>query len=198
MATDTTVQDRSGLLLSQSPPPTDKDINQAELLGIAAASEWVERARLDVTEVKFWQRLHKEMFREVWDWAGKWRHNHPNIGVPPENIQPQLKRLRDDLAFWLSERCDMGSLEILARFHHRVVFIHPFPDGNGRWGRVLTDALATRQFGLDALVWAVTSDDLRDRDSPQRKKYIAAVHAGDSGDIGPLMHYVVELNPELA
>ena len=100
MATDTTVQDRSGLLLSQFPPPTDKDINQAELLGIAAASEWVERARLDVTEVKFWQRLHKEMFGEVWDWAGKWRHNHPNIGVPPENIQPQLKQLRDDLAFF--------------------------------------------------------------------------------------------------
>lgn len=197
MATDTTVHERSGLLLSQSPPPTDKDINQAELLGIAAASEWVARARLDVTEVKFWQRLHKEMFGEVWDWAGKWRHNYPNIGVSPENIQPQLKRLRDDLAFWLSERCDMGLLEILARFHHRVVYIHPFPDGNGRWGRVLTDALATRQFGLDALVWAATSDDLRDLDSPQRKKYIAAVQAGDSGDIDPLMHYVVELNPEL-
>jgi Fic-DOC domain mobile mystery protein B len=197
MVFDTTIHDRSGLILSSSPPPTDSDINQAELLGIAAAAEWTKSTRLNVKQVKFWQRLHKEMFGEVWEWAGKWRQNQPNLGVPPHDIQPQLKRLEDDLAFWLSDQCNMSALEILARFHHRVVFIHPFSNGNGRWGRLVTDALATREIGLNAIVWADDSGDLRDPESSERKKYIAAVQASDDGNFNPLMEYVIRLNPDV-
>lgn len=191
MVFDATIHDRSGLILSSSPPPTDADINQAELLGIATAAEWIKGTRLDVKKVKFWQRLHKEMFGEVWEWAGKWRQHQPNIGVPPQDIQPQLKQLEDDLVFWLSDQCNMTDLEILARFHHRVVLVHPFPNGNGRWGRLVTDALANREIGLNAFVWADDSGDLRDPESSQRKKYIAAVQAADDGNFNPLMEYLI-------
>lgn len=198
MVVDTTVHDRSGLLLPQSPPPTDADINQAELIGIAMAGDWVKRSRLDVRSVRFWQRLHKEMFAEIWDWAGNWRHSQPNIGVPPQDIQPQLKRLQDDLAFWLSENSDMLPLEILARFHHRVVYIHPFVNGNGRWGRLVADALAIRQFELGTLNWAIDSENFRGPESPGREEYVATMKAGDKGDFRPLMAYLLALNPELA
>ncbi len=198
MVVDATVHDRSGLLLSQSPPPTDADINKAELIGIAMASDWVKRARLDVRTIKFWQRLHKEMFSEVWDWAGQWRHSQPNIGVPSQDIQPQLKKLQDDLAFWLSKDSDMQPLEILARFHHRVVFIHPFANGNGRWGRLVADALALRQFKLNSLTWASDSENFRGSEASGRKEYVATMKAGDKGDFAPLMAYLLALNPDLA
>lgn len=197
MATDVTVHDRSGLLLSQSPSPTDAEINQAELVGIAAAADWIKKARLGVKEVKFWQRLHKEMFGEVWEWAGTWRQHESNIGVPPHDVQPQLTNLHNDLVFWLSENCDMLPLEILCRFHHRLVYIHPFPNGNGRWARLLTDALVAREFNLDPLIWAANADYLRDLESPERQKYVASIMAGDKGDFGPFMEYLQNLNPEL-
>ena len=197
MATDVTVHDRSGLLLSQSPSPTDAEINQAELVGIAAASDWIKKARLGVREVKFWQRLHKEMFGEIWGWAGTWRQHESNIGVPPHDIQPQLSNLHSDLVYWLSENCDILPLEILCRFHHRLVCIHPFPNGNGRWARLLTDALVARVFNLDPLIWAANADYLRDLESPERRKYVASIVAGDKGDFGPFMEYLQNLNPEL-
>ena len=197
MATDVTAHDRSGLLLSSSPAPSDEDINQAELVGIVEATDWAKRARLNPKEVKFWQRLHEQMFGQVWDWAGVWRQHEPNIGVPPHNIQPKMKNLQDDLAFWLSDECDMIALELISRFHHRLVYIHPFLNGNGRWGRLMTDVLAVRDLGLSPLTWAAGNDDLRDPDSAVRKKYIATIKAADTGDIHPLMDYLINLNPDL-
>ena len=120
------------------------------------------------------------------------------IGLPRQDIQPQLKKLQDDLAFWLSENSDMLRLEILARFHHRVVYIHPFVNGNGRWGRLVADALAIRQFELGTLNWATDSENFRGPESPGREEYVATMKAGDKGDFRPLMAYLLALNPELA
>ncbi len=197
MATDVTVDDRSGLLLSSSPELSDEDINQDELVGIVEATDWAKRARLNSKEVKFWQRLHKQMFGQVWDWAGVWRQHEPNIGVPPRDIQPKMKNLQDDLAFWLSDECDMTVLELISRFHHRLVYIHPFSNGNGRWGRLMTDVLAVRDLGLSPLNWAAGGEPLRDPDSAGRKEYVATIKAADTGDIEPLMDYLLHLNPEL-
>ena len=194
---DVTVHDRSGLLLSSSPAPSDEDISQAELVGIVEATEWAERARLDSKDVKFWQRLHGQMFDQVWGWAGEWRQHQPNIGVPPQDIQPKMKILHDDLVFWLSDKCEMTVLELVARFHHRFVYIHPFADGNGRWGRLMTNVLATRELDLPQITWAAGGDDLRDPESEERKKYVAAIKAADKGDFTPLMTYLKALNAEL-
>ena len=197
MVRDITVHARSGLLLSSSPEPSDEDINQAELVGIVEATDWAKRSRLNSKEVEFWQRLHKQMFGQVWAWAGMWRQHEPNIGIPPHDIQPKLKNLQDDLAFWLSDECDMSVPELISRFHHRLVYIHPFPNGNGRWGRLMTDVLAVRDLGLSSLTWAVGNDDLRDPDSVERKKYIATVKAADTGNIEPLVDYLMHLNSKL-
>ena len=192
------MHDRSGLLLSSSPRLSDEDINQAELVGIVEATVWAKSARLDPKKFKFWQRLHQRMFGQVWDWAGEWREHEPNIGVPPHDIQSKLKVLQDDLAFWLSDECEMPALELVARFHHRLVLVHPFSDGNGRWGRLMTDVLAARELGLSPLTWAASSGDLRDSESEERKIYIAAIKAADRGDFSPLMDYLSNLNAELA
>lgn len=197
MANDVTVHDRSGLLLPLSPPLSDEEVNQAELVGIAAAAEWVTRARSDRKQVAFWQRLHSEMFGQIWSWAGEWRLHESNIGIAPEEIQPQLRVLQDNLIYWLSDECDMTLPELLARFHHRLVQIHPFANGNGRWARLMTDALAIRELEMEPLKWAKGGEDLRDLESDQRKRYVAAIKAADKGDMEPLKAYLVELNPNL-
>ena len=198
VAPNVTIHDRSGLLLPSSPAPSDEDINQAELIGIAKATDWAKGSRLSPRESKFWQRLHKEMFGDVWRWAGQWRQYTSNIGVAPHKIQTGLRKLQDDLAFWISDQCDMAPLEIHARFHYRLVFIHPFPNGNGRWGRLMTDVLAFREFGLRPFVWAINDDDLRNPNSAERKEYVAAIKmVDDNRDFGPLLSYLKKRNPEL-
>ena len=194
MVIDTTVHDRSGLLLSGSPSPTDADINQAELVSIGAARNWLKRTRMNATTFAFWPRLHREMFGEVWSWAGKWRLEEKNIGVPPHQVQPELHKLEGDLQFWLAVDSAMSRLEALSRFHHRAVWIHPFDNGNGRWSRLATDAIAVRQYKLDFLTWAKAGDVLRDPDGSERQTYIAAIKAGDKGDFGPLIAYIGERN----
>jgi len=189
-----TIGDRSGLKLAGFPVPTDEEINQAELTTIVVARNWVGRTRMDVTRVPFWQRLHKEMFAEVWRWAGKWRQHEKNIGVQPYQITFQLQQLQDDLAYWLSDQSDMQQLEVLIRFHHRAVWIHPFENGNGRWSRLATDALAVRHYGQVFLHWADPDDDLRNPDAPGRQRYVAAIKAADKGNMKPLMEYVHGLN----
>ena len=126
-----------------------------------------------------------------------WRQHAPNIGVPPHDIQSKMKTLQDDRAFWLSDECDITVLELISRFHHGLVYIHPFSNDNGRWGRLITDVLAVRELGLAPLTWAAGGDDLRDLESKERKEYVATIKAADTGDIEPLMAYLQHLSSEL-
>jgi fido (protein-threonine AMPylation protein) len=71
------------------------------------------------------------------------------------------------------------------RFHHRLVAIHPFPNGNGRHARLMADLLVMR-LGQERFSWG--SESLRDAGS-MRKRYIAALQAADNHDIGPLLAF---------
>jgi Fic-DOC domain mobile mystery protein B len=86
----------------------------------------------------FWaKRLHREMFGEVWKWAGEFRQENLNLGCEWHQVPMQLQALLYDLLFW--EAQGNALLEQAARLHHRVVSIHPFPNGNGRWARMLAN-----------------------------------------------------------
>jgi fido (protein-threonine AMPylation protein) len=73
--------------------------------------------------------------------------------------------------------------EIAVRFHHRLVFIHPFPNGNGRLSRLAADLLVV-QFGRERFSWGsgnlTTIADLR-------KRYVDALRAADGHEIEPLI-----------
>ena len=47
------------------------------------------------------------------------------------------------------------------------------------------DVLAVRELGLSPLTWSTGGDDLRAPESEERKKYVAAIKAADTGDIEP-------------
>lgn len=126
-------------------------------------------------------KLHEEMFNDVWQWAGQTRHEKLNIGVEVFNIHGDLHGLLQDLVAWSGY--GMGMLEQAARLHHRAVAIHPFPNGNGRWSRMLGNVWLKCN-GSGVTLWP---EDTIGQASVIRGEYIAAVKAADTGDYSRLI-----------
>jgi fido (protein-threonine AMPylation protein) len=61
--------------------------------------------------------------------------------------------------------------------HHRLVFIHPFPNGNGRLSRFYADLPLTRHFKQKPLTWGGGQLDNQD---PRRQQYLEALRAADN------------------
>ena len=120
------------------------------------------------------RRLHKMMFDKTWKWAGTYRTTGKNIGIPPWQINEQVRILCDNT------KVDPDRLA--AEFHHRLVEIHPFPNGNGRHARLMTDVLL-RSLGREPFSWGGANlENIGDA----RQRYLEALRAGDYGDIEPL------------
>ena len=125
------------------------------------------------------------MFDGTWRWAGRFRATERNIGVAPEQIGPQLRNLLDDTRYWL-QHGTYALDEAAARFHHRLVAIHCFANGNGRHARLLTDVLLA-DHGAAPFSWG--RGDLV-RAGGARNRYLAALRAADGGDLGALLAFV--------
>jgi Fic-DOC domain mobile mystery protein B len=125
------------------------------------------------------------MFGNVWKWAGQYRKTGKNIGVDTYMIQIALKELVDDATYRIEHRTYEPD-EIAARFHHRLVYIHPYPNGNGRHARMAADLLL-RSMGQAAFTWG--SENLTDP-GKTCSEYIAALHAADGHDCGKLFRFV--------
>ena len=126
------------------------------------------------------KRLHKQMFGDVWKWAGDFRQENLNLGCDWHQVQMQVQALLDDLAFW-EERGDT-LLEQAARLHHRAVWIHPFSNGNGRWARMLANIWLKRH-GQAIVEWP---EETIGSKSVIREEYLGAIRAADDGDERPL------------
>ena len=164
---------------------TRAELNELETKGIADAEIWLLKNKKDILNETFIKNLHKKMFGDIWKWAGSFRTTERNIGVAPYEIQPKLRILLDDVKFWINSQTYLPK-EIAIRFHHRLVQIHPFPNGNGRISRLMADLL-TKQFDLPALNWG--SGNLTEI-SELRKEYITALRKADNGDYSFLLNFV--------
>jgi Fic-DOC domain mobile mystery protein B len=117
------------------------ELNEAEQENIARAQGWaLGRRRRDLLTEKFIKDLHRHMLDEVWRWAGNFRTTERNLGIPFYEIPTVLRQLFDDAKAWI-EYASYPPDEIAVRFHHRLVHIHPFPNGNGRHARLMADLL---------------------------------------------------------
>ena len=74
------------------------------------------------------------MFGDVWRWAGAYRLAQRNIGVEARMIPESIGQLIGDARYWVDKGVYAVD-ECCVRFHHRLVAIHPFPNGNGRHAR---------------------------------------------------------------
>lgn len=166
---------------------TREELNIFEAENIRAGMEWSWRSRRkDIVSESFMRRLHKKMFGNVWKWAGEFRKSNKNIGVAREEIGVALRHLCEDVNYWI-EHETYAPDEIAARFHHRLVAIHPFANGNGRHARLMADLLLEKRLASTRFTWGgeeiIEANDCRDQ-------YIRALRAADGGDYAPLLAFV--------
>lgn len=178
--------DISSLLLDTSKQYTLGEIYVYEAKNITKATLKYLSAKPDKKLAPFsfeWiLQLHREMFGNVWDRAGKLRQVELSIGVKAYMVSTELKMLVDDLAYW-DQHKTFDVVEIASRIHHRAVQIHPFKNGNGRWSRMLAN-IYLKQNGLSPTKW---NEDLLSKENPHRDDYINALKKADNGDYSLLI-----------
>lgn len=163
-----------------------RELNEYEETNILEATEWLfTRRRGDPLEEPFILAVHRRMFNQTWKWAGRPRRSDKNIGVTWTEIPSRLRLVLGDVRAQIEHRA-YPTMEIAARYHHRLVAIHVFPNGNGRHARLMADLLLTEladrrfEWGRGSLVAA----------NELRADYIAALQAADKGDFQPLLAFL--------
>lgn len=173
--------DQTGLRLTYV--TTRGELNDAEQRSIAAAllhrrpPSWQE-----LLDDVYLRALHKAMFGEVWTWAGKYRAKETNVGVDPVQIAVMVRELVADARVW-AEFATFEADEIALRFHHRLVWIYPFANGNGRHGRVSADYLA-RALNRPPFSWGANRGGTTEA---LRHAYLEALRSADRDDPVPLI-----------
>ena len=165
------------------------ELNELEAANIVQGQEWALSARStrmpDMLSDVYVQRLHKRMYGYVWEWAGQFRRHDTNIGVSHPTLWMELRTLYDDARYWI-EHGTYPPEELAIRLHHRLVKVHPFPNGNGRHARMMADLVLLRHFKIQRLPWGGNSLGSSD---PRRTEYIKALQAADGHDYGPLLQF---------
>ncbi|MFT3987973.1 mobile mystery protein B [Aestuariivirga sp.] len=166
---------------------TRGQLDELEQANIETGLRWLSRLRRrDILTDEFVIALHKRLFGEVWAWAGTFRRTEKNIGIDPLQIGIELRTLMDTARFWKDHQTYMPA-EAALRLHHRMVQIHPFPNGNGRHARIAADLILERIYNDRPVDWAGGHDLQKMND--RRIAYIAALRAADSHDFGPLLAF---------
>ena len=164
-----------------------EELNEWERENILLAREWATSDRtapLEMVSDPYIRKLHERMFDETWKWAGLYRLTEKNIGIPVDEIRERLMALFGDVRYWIENKT-FSPDEIAVRFHHRLVFIHPFPNGNGRHARLIADVLVMK-LGNSAFTWGSAS---LVQEGAARTRYLEAIRAADDGDIQPLLQF---------
>ena len=167
-----------------------EDLNQLERENILEARNWLfaPRRKLSVDQLLdplFVRDLHHRMFRHIWKWSGKFRDCELNIGVEPASIQQRYFSLMADVKAWVG----FGTFppdEICIRFHHALVVVHPWRNGNGRHARLIADRLAV-SFGNPPFTWG--GGVALEAKGDTRDLYLAAMKQADRREFARLMAF---------
>lgn len=179
-------EERKGLKIKSI--STRQELDEFEQQNIESALEWLMRQNISADKLlaeKFIKDLHYRMFATVWKWAGKFRQINKNIGVDWIFIPVELKKIFDDCRYWLDNKT-YSEEEIAVRLKHRLVSIHPFPNGNGRHSRLMADTMMEKVFHQPIFTWGGAN---LNSISDSRAKYIRAVREADKGNYIPLLEF---------
>lgn len=167
---------------------THGELDEFEQLNIQKAVQWAMSKRFTQPTIlteQFIKKVHRQMFSEVWKWAGTFRQSEKNLGVAWHQIGLDLRQLLDDTNFWIANSTFPPD-EIVLRFKHRLVSIHCFPNGNGRHARLIADIMIENIFELPIFNWN-NSNIVRPDET--RNNYITALKAADNGSIKELIAF---------
>lgn len=167
---------------------TRAELNEWERENIILAERWCFSARVlkkfDPALEAGVRELHRRMFGKTWKWAGTYRKTEKTIGVPVVQINNAMATFLGDAQYWIKEKAFEAD-EIAVRFHHRLVHIHPFPNGNDRHARLIADMLAV-QFDRPRFPWGQANLQAAGK---VRNRYISAIKEADHGRLKPLMEF---------
>jgi len=166
---------------------TQADLNAWEQANIALGNRWGARQnKRELLEEGFVRDLHRQMFDKTWHWAGTFRQSNKNIGVDWTQVAVKLRDLLDNTRHQVENQV-FNEDEVTVRFHHQLVLIHAFPNGNGRHARLMADLLIMR-LGRPRLTWGGASAS-KNSVNAIREKYLAALRAADKGQIDGLIEF---------
>ena len=167
---------------------TRGELDQLEQQNIQDGYNWLQRQRKyrEFLSEEFVLALHKQLFGSVWKWAGTFRNSDKNIGIDHLYIGEELRKLLADTKYWIEHETYKRE-ELAARFHHRLVKIHPFPNGNGRHARIMTDVILEKILNVPPVNWGGRA---LDKEGNHRLTYIQALKAADKNDYRPLIEFV--------
>ena len=164
---------------------TQKQLDEWEQYNIVQAPNWAfNRKRTDLLSIIFAKALYKKMFDKTWIWAGSLRKRQTNMGIESIYIPQELRLLFDDIQFQI-EYDSFPIREIGVRLHHRLVIIHPFPNGNGRFSRLMAELLMYHN-GEASFIWGNCN---LINDSETREEYLSALRQADNGDYSNLIKF---------
>lgn len=167
---------------------TREQLDHLEQANIESGLIWLKRQKSPEILTEFFiKELHKKLFGDVWKWAGNFRKTQKNIGIESHKIATELRNLLDDVQYWINNNT-YSPIEIILRFHHKLVYIHLFPNGNGRHARIMADALAVHQFELQEIDWA--RGHKLTNISERRSEYIEALRKADKNNYRSLLEFV--------
>lgn len=175
-------EDRLGLIPTYI--ATRGELFDAEQRNIAQALLRRPPTLVTLLDDMYLRDLHKAMFDQVWEWAGRYRLREANIGIDPRGIPMAIRALVEDAKTWV-EYSTYDPDELAIRFHHRLVAIHPFTNGNGRHGRVAADYLV-RSLGRKPFSWGV---ELAVDTRGLRAAYLQSLEHADNGEIAELLAF---------
>lgn len=167
---------------------TQAELNQYEQANILTGQRWAFSARQRGKELLnegFIRTLHRQMFDKTWRWAGTFRSTDKSIGIAWEQVSVKLRQLLDNTGYQIAEKTSEAD-EIAVRFHHSLVLIHPFPNGNGRHARMMADVLI-KSLGSERFSWGANAD--LGSDGETRRRYIHALRAADAGQFEDLFKF---------
>ena len=166
---------------------TQADLNAWEQANILQAVRWVARQKKrDLLTEGFVRDLHRRMFDQTWKWAGTFRQSNKNIGVDWTKVAVKLRNLLDNTRFQIDHKVFEPD-ELVIRFHHQLVWVHAFPNGNGRHARLMADVLA-QQLGRPRMTWGGADVELVSMGTV-RDRYLKALREADQGQWSALIAF---------
>lgn len=142
----------------------------------------VENGKNNTLSENFIRSLNQIVMQDIdREWAGKYRNSAVIIGGadhrPPEAFE--IPKLMQNLVSWVGDNKKMHPVELAGILHHKLVFIHPFFDGNGRTSRLAMNIILM-QAGFPLVI--VMKND--------RKRYYQSLSLADKGDYVSFVNFI--------
>uniref|UniRef100_A0A0N5BDE7 protein adenylyltransferase n=1 Tax=Strongyloides papillosus TaxID=174720 RepID=A0A0N5BDE7_STREA len=157
-----------------------------EILGLDAALRFLNQSKISLGGIglpEILQIHHKVMAYVDPENAGKIRKVQVYVGgftpPAPQYIDSEMKNFIE----WLNDydTLQMDPVELAAIAHYKLVFIHPFVDGNGRTARLLMNLILSRS-GFPPIIIPLE----------ERLNYYKTLKEANDGDLRPFIRFIIQ------